>query len=86
VKTVVQETWRDLSPLREQHQAQRQALLAVLQQPSVDRQALEQLRQAKLQLAETASSRLADATADIAEVLTPEQRAELTAFAARLHH
>jgi Spy/CpxP family protein refolding chaperone len=73
-------------PVREQHLAQRQALLEALKQPTIDRQALEQLRQAKLQLAETASSRLAEALADIAEVLTPEQRTELLAFAARWHH
>jgi Spy/CpxP family protein refolding chaperone len=86
VKTVLQEALNDLSPLREQHLVQRQALLEVLKQQTIDRQALEQLRQAKLQLMETASSRLAEALADIADVLTPEQRAALTAFAARWHH
>jgi Spy/CpxP family protein refolding chaperone len=85
VKTMVQEALKDLLPVREQHLAQRQTLLEVLKQPTVDRQRLEELRQAKLQLAETASSRLADTIADIANVLTPEQRAELMVFAARWH-
>ena len=76
----------DLSPVQEQHLAQRQAWLEALQQPSIDRQALEELRQAKLHLAETASSRLVEALADVAEVLTPEQRAELTVLAARWYH
>ena len=86
VKTMVQETLNDLLPVREQHLAQRQALFEALKQPTVDRQRLEELRQAKLQLAETASSRLADAIAALADVLTPEQRAELLTFAARWHH
>ena len=86
VKTIVQEAWHDLLPVREQHLAQRQAWLEALQQPRIDRQTLEELRQAKLYLAETASSRLVEALAEIAEVLTPEQRAELTAFVARWHH
>jgi Spy/CpxP family protein refolding chaperone len=86
VKAIVQKTLNDLLPLREQHQAQRQAVIEALKQPTVDRQALEELRLAKLQLAETASSRCVDAVAEIAEVLTPEQRAELVGLAARFHH
>jgi periplasmic protein CpxP/Spy len=86
VKTIVQGALHDLLPVRQQHLAQRQAWLEVLKQPRIDRQALEELRQAKLHLAETASSRLVEALADVAAVLTPEQRAELAAFAARWHH
>ena len=86
IKTIVQEAWQALLPMREQHLAQRQAWLAALQQPRVDRQALEELRQAKLHLADTASGRLVEALADAAAVLTPEQRAELAALAARWHH
>ena len=54
-----------------------------LTQPNVDRATLEDLRRAELQLAESASSRIVTALADIADVLTPEQRAELVKMAER---
>ena len=85
MKTLVQEAMSDLLPVREQHQAQRQTLFEALKQPTIDRQSLEELRLAKLQLVETASSRVVEALVDIAIVLTPEQRAELVGFAARWH-
>jgi Spy/CpxP family protein refolding chaperone len=86
VQTVVRGAVQDLAPLREQHQAHRQAFLEALQQPSIDRNTLEALRQAELQLAETASSRFLNALADIADILTPAQRAELLTLAQRFHH
>ena len=86
VQTLVRGAVQDLVPLREQHQAHRQAFLEALQQPSIDRNTLEALRQAELQLAETASSRFINALADIADILTPEQRAELLTLAQRFHH
>jgi Spy/CpxP family protein refolding chaperone len=85
VQTLVQEIVQDLAPLREQHQAHRQAFLEALQQPNIDRNTLETLRRAELQLAETASSRFIKALADIADILTPVQRAELLALAQRFH-
>jgi protein CpxP len=85
VKTLVQGAMNDILPLREQHQAQHQALFEALQQPTIDPQTLEELRLAKLQLAETASSRVVKALVDIATVLTPEQRAALVGLAARFH-
>ena len=86
VQTLVRGAVQDLVPLREQHQAHRQAFLEALQQPSIDRNTLEALRQAELQLAETASSRFINALADIADILTPEQRADLLTLAQRFHH
>ncbi len=77
VKTQVAEAHRELAPLRDQHRQNRQALLERLAQPTVDRAALEQLRLAELQLAERASSRVLQTVAEIAEVLTPDQRAAL---------
>ena len=64
----------------------REAFLAALTQPSVDRGSLEDLRRAELQLAEGASQRIVTALADIADVLTPEQRAELVKMAQRWRH
>ncbi len=77
IKSIVKAAAQDLAPLREQHHKHRDDFLAALTQPTVDRQTLEQLRQAELQLAQDASSRIVQALADVADVLTPEQRTQL---------
>ena len=59
------------------HREGREELLAWLAEQEIDRPRLEDLRQRQIAMAESASRLLADAIADIAEVLTPEQRAEL---------
>ena len=51
--------------------------IEALTQETVDREALETLRQNKLATADRASQRLLTALADAAEVLTPAQRQEL---------
>lgn len=86
VKATVAGALQDVAPLREQHHKNRQAFVEALTQPSVDRTALEQLRQAELKLAESASVRIVQALADVADVLTPEQRAALVRLADRFHH
>jgi len=67
----------DLLPLREQAQRARQDGLDLLAAPTVDRAAIERLRTSEIQLADQASKRIAQAIADAAEVLTPEQRKAL---------
>jgi len=74
---------KDLAPLRGQAMETRKQALELLGSPSVDRGAIERLRVEKLQHADAASRRLADALADAAEVLTPEQRKTLAERAAR---
>ena len=86
VKAIVQAAVQDLAQLREQHDQNRQALLQALAQPTVDRATLENVRHAELQLADTASERLVTALADVADVLTPEQRTKLLEFTSRWHH
>jgi Spy/CpxP family protein refolding chaperone len=83
IKTIVAATLQDLAPVRDEHRQHREAFLAALTQSNVDRAALEDLRRAELQLAETASNRIVTALADVADMLTPEQRAELVKMAER---
>ena len=71
---IVKEAARDLMPLHEKFHAARKRGLELLTATSVDRGAIENLRAEQLQLAETGSRRLAQALADVADVLTPEQR------------
>ena len=66
----------DLRPLRDQRRAARVRGLDVLAAPAIDRAALEQARAGQMQAADAASRRMAQAMADAAEVLTPEQRAK----------
>jgi Spy/CpxP family protein refolding chaperone len=68
---------RELLPLREQAREARRRAVELLASPSIDRAALERLRAEQLQHADAASRRLAQALADVAEVLTPEQRQRL---------
>jgi protein CpxP len=64
----------DLMVLRERHRANRDQVMGALGGSSVDRAQLEQARKAGLAMADEATRRLAQAFADAAEVLTPEQR------------
>ena len=67
----------DLFGLRQRHQANREAFHAQLGGASVDRAALEEVRKSEMALADEASKRLVRALADVADVLTPEQRQAL---------
>ena len=79
VAQIAKDAAHDLMPLRSQHHAARGRGVELLSQPTIDRAAIEQLRVEELQLGETASKRFAQAIADAAEVLTPEQRVKLAA-------
>lgn len=86
VKTIVQDAVGDLIPLKEQHAANREALIEVLKQSTIDREQLGELQQSTLQLADAATTRIIEAIADSGEVLTPEQRTQLLEMAERFHH
>jgi len=82
---IVKSAAADLAPLHARmHDTRRQAV-ALLSQEHVDRAALETLRAEKLQLADQASRRLTQALADIADVLTPDQRKQLADRIGRWH-
>jgi Spy/CpxP family protein refolding chaperone len=74
IANIVKATATDLRALREKAQAARSQAVTLLTAPTIDRSAIERLRAEQIGLAETASKRIAQALADAAEVLNPEQR------------
>ena len=77
VHAIATDALADMGEFRDFKREGHEALVAALTQETVDREALEALRQSKLETADRASQRLLTALADAAEVLTPAQRAEL---------
>ena len=74
---LVKQAVSDLMPLHSQlHSAHSNALTA-LEQPTVDRAALEAARAEHLELADQASKRLVQLFGDVGDVLTPSQRKAL---------
>jgi periplasmic protein CpxP/Spy len=78
IASIAKAAIHDLQPLREKAQAARKEALALLTAPRVDRDAIERLRAEQLANAEAASKRIAQALADAADVLTPEQRRKIS--------
>jgi protein CpxP len=86
VEKIVTAAVDDLASLRDRHQANGQAFVAGLGAGSIDRAALEEVRKAEVALADEASRRLVQALADVADVLTPEQRQAVLSRAERRRH
>jgi len=64
----------DLRPLRQKVREARRKGMELLAAPTIDRAAIERLRAEQIQGADAVSKRMAQAFADAAEVLTPDQR------------
>jgi Spy/CpxP family protein refolding chaperone len=77
INTIAQKAADDLSAIREQHLAARKQFLETLAAPTIDRSKLESLRTDQMKLIDSATKRATTAVADIADVLTPAQRADL---------
>jgi protein CpxP len=77
IAAIARDAMKDLVPMRERVRAARRQSIELLGAATIDRPAIERLRAEQVGLADTASKRLAQALADTAEVLTPEQRVKL---------
>jgi Spy/CpxP family protein refolding chaperone len=76
INAITQKAADDIFELRAKHLEARKQV-ETLAAPTIDRAKLEALRADQMKLAETATKRVTDAVADVAEVLTPAQRADL---------
>jgi periplasmic protein CpxP/Spy len=85
VGAIVDDCIEDVAALKDEHRKNREAFAARLGDPTVDREALESIRKAEIALADQASQKLVSALAEAAQVLRPEQRAELLQHAQRFH-
>ena len=74
IDALVAQAGSDFKALHAQLGQDHGAMLAVLAQDRVDRAALENVRQGHMRVADQASLRLTQLLADVADVLTPEQR------------
>jgi Spy/CpxP family protein refolding chaperone len=84
-QAVVERLVDQLVPLGELHREHREAVARELVRPQIDRAALERLREEGMAMADEASRIAVAGVADLAEVLSPEQRAELLELAHRFH-
>ena len=84
-KRIAERLVDELGPVAAKHREHRETIARELAKPEIDREALELLRRQELTLADQASKLAVDSFADLGEVLTPQQRQELIAFARRFH-
>lgn len=82
---IVGDSIENMRQLSAEHHSNREAFVSAFAQTDVDRVALEEIRLSALQLADEASSELLDMLAEVAEVLTPEQRLDLSDHMRKRH-
>lgn len=85
VKAILGNSIDTLLPIAQNHRDYRAELRAELAEPTVDRAALESIRESGLGLMDQVSREMLDTVAAMAEVLTPEQRQQLLEMSERLH-
>lgn len=77
LETIVKGAVTDLVPLRDKIMAARVQARTLLTGPTVDRAAIEKLRAEQMANFDAVSKRIAQAFADMADVLTPDQRRKI---------
>lgn len=86
VAAIAKAAMADLRPAHEQFRQTNARAHELLMAPAIDRAALEQLRVAQMQRMDFISRRILAAVEDVADVLTPEQRAKFAEhLRARIH-
>jgi Spy/CpxP family protein refolding chaperone len=83
---IVKQAARELAPLREKVREARREGMKLFSAESIDRAAIERFRAEQIGATDAASKRFTQALADVAEVLTPEQRKTLAARVGRRGH
>lgn len=82
LEPLVKQAAKDLAPLRDKVREARREGIKLLSSDTIDRSAIERFRAQQIGATDAASRRFTQALADVAEVLTPEQRRKLAARAA----
>jgi periplasmic protein CpxP/Spy len=78
LRAIVRDAVKDLLPMREKFMSARGTARDLLTQQTIDRAAIEKFRTDVIATHDAASKRLVQAVADVAEVLTPEQRRRIS--------
>lgn len=86
LEPIIKQAAKELMPLRDKVREARRQGMALLTAPQIDRGAIERLRAEQIAAADEASKRFVRALADVAEVLTPEQRKTAAARLQRRRH
>lgn len=74
---IIDGTRSELRPMMREFRDTRETVMALMAAPTLDREAAEKLRAERIAAIDAASKKMTAAMLDAAEVLTPEQRAEL---------
>jgi protein CpxP len=77
LETIVKGAATDLAPMRDKIMAARAQARALLTGPTVDRAAIEKLRAEQVANIDAVTKRITQALADVADVLTPDQRRKI---------
>ena len=85
VKSILDNSIDTLLPIAQNHRDYREELRAELVKPTIDRVALESIRESGLGLMDEVSREMIDTMAAVAEALSSEQRQELLEMAERFH-
>ena len=83
---IVKQAAKELMPLRGKMRAARRQGMTLFSAETIDRGAIERLRAEQIAAADEASKRFVRALADVAEVLTPEQRKTVAERIERRRH